>query len=133
MSKTTHNSFEVTEYSKPDMDYAQAAGVIKQIIVDMVHDVPTVGVWSSMTGNQLRLHYHDYVMMLPVHMRETAERSEKTLKELAKHLKSEFKKRTGHTLKLVEKKDLANYTIEKVSLNERYYYKSWMAFELSFS
>jgi len=125
-------SFETTEYSSPEMGYAEAYQVIRQIMVDMVHDKPTVGMWVDMSGNQLKVHYHDFVVMLPVHLKETTERAETAFKELAKHLKSEFKKRTGQTLSLVEQKDLQNYTIEKVSLNERYYYRAWRVYEVRF-
>jgi hypothetical protein len=125
-------TFETTEYSDPEMGFADAARVIRQIVVDMVHDKPTVGMWVDMSGNQLKIHYHDYVVMLPVHLKATTERADTAFKELVKHIKSEFKDRTGKALKLVEKKDLANYTVEKVSLNERYYYRAWSVYEVSF-
>lgn len=127
-----NKSFEVTEYSNPDMSYAEAYQVIRQIVTDMVNDKPTVGMWVDMSGNQLKVHYHDYVQNLPVHLKEIADRSETAFKELAKHIKAEFKTRTGIVLKLVEKKDLNNYTVEKVSLNERYYYRAWHVYEVRF-
>lgn len=127
-----NHTFDVTQYSSPEMNFADAYQVIRQIVVDMVHDVPTVGVWVDMTGNQLKLHYMDYVQNLPVHLRATTDRADTALKELEKHIKAEFKRRTGKALKLKEQKDLANYTVEKVSLNERYYYRSWRVFEASF-
>lgn len=126
------NSFETTEYSDPEIGYAEAYKVIRQIMVDMIHDKPTVGMWADMSGDQLKLHYLDYVTNLPVHIKETTERAETAFKELVKHLKAEFKDRTGKTLKLVEKKESANYTVEKVSLNERYYYRAWRVYEVRF-
>lgn len=127
-----NHSFETTDYSSPEMSMADAYQVIRQIVVDMVHDVPTVGVHADMTGNQLKLHYMDYVQNLPVHLKQTVDRSETALRELAKHIKAEFKSRTGKVLRLKEDKDLHNYTVEKVSLNERYYYRSWRVYEVSF-
>lgn len=127
-----NHSFETTEYSSPDMNMADAYQVIRQIVVDMVHDVPNVGVSADMSGDQLKLHYMDYVANLPVHMKETSARGDAALKELAKHIKAEFKNRTGTTLKLKELKDLENYTVEKVSLNERYYYRLWRCYTVSF-
>jgi uncharacterized protein with von Willebrand factor type A (vWA) domain len=127
-----NHSFDRTEYSDPDINHADAHQIIRQITVDMVHDVPTVGMWTSMTGNQLKIHYHDYVMNLPVHLKETVERSETAFKELVKYLKNEFKRRAGKTLTLKEDKDLHNYTVEKVSLNERYYYRAWRVYDVSF-
>jgi len=125
-------SFEKTEYSDPEMGYAEVNQVIRQIMVDMTHDKPTVGMWTSMSGDQLKIHYHDYVRMLPVHIKETSATAEEAFKGLKKHIQGEFKTRTGKDLKLVEKKDLANYTIEKVSLNERYYFRSWKVYEVRF-
>lgn len=127
-----NHSFERTEYSDPEMSMADAYQVLRQIMVDMDHDVPNVGVWADMTGNQLKLHYMDYVQNLPVHLKTTVDRANTALTELKKHLKAEFKRRTGKTLKLDEQKDLENYTVEKVSLNERYYYRTWRVFEVSF-
>jgi hypothetical protein len=127
-----NKSFEVTEYSNPEMSYADAYQVIRQIMVDMVHDVPTVGVWIDMTGNQLKIHYHDYVVKLPQVMKQTVDRSETAISEVMKHIKAEFKRRTGKALKLKEDKELYNYSVEKVSLNERYYFKCWRVFEVSF-
>jgi hypothetical protein len=127
-----NHSFETTEYSNPEMSFADAYQVIRQIMVDMVHDVPSVGVWADMSGDQLKLHYMDYVTNLPVHLKATVERADTALKELKKHVAAEFKRRTGSTLKLKEEKDLENYTVEKVSLNERYYYRTWRVFTVSF-
>jgi hypothetical protein len=49
---------------------------------------------------------------------------------MVKHLKKEYKARTKKTLNLKENKERANYTVQKVSLNERYYYVSWRCYEL---
>jgi hypothetical protein len=127
-----NHSFDVTQYSDPEMGYAEAARVIKQITVDMVHDKPSIGMWSTMVGNHLRLHYHEYVMNLPVHIKETAGRADDAFKALSKHIRNEFKIRTGKALKLIERDEFDNYTVEKVSLNERYYYRTWRVYEVSF-
>jgi hypothetical protein len=127
-----NHTFDTTEYSAPEMSFAEAYAVIRQIMVDMVNDVPTVGVNADMSGNQLKLHYMDYVTHLPVHLKETVARADTALKELKKHIVAEFKRRTGTALKLKELKELENYTVEKVSLNERYYYRTWRVFEVSF-
>ena len=127
-----NHSFDTTEYSNPEMSFADAYQVIRQIMVDMVHDVPNVGVWADMSGDQLKLHYMDYVNNLPVHLKETVARADMALKELKKHITAEFKRRTGTALKLKEHKELENYTVEKVSLNERYYYRTWRVFTASF-
>jgi len=127
-----NHSFDRTEYSSPEMNFADAYQVIRQIVVDMVHDVPNVGVWADMSGDQLKLHYHDYVMNLPVHLKDTVARADTAFKELKKHIQAEFKDRTGKALKLKEHKELENYSVEKVSLNERYYYKAWRVYSVSF-
>lgn len=138
MSRDTVKSFERTEYSGDQLDFGQAYGVIRQILVDMEHDKPSTGMSVSMTGNVLRIHYLDYVQNLPVHIRTTTERSITAFREMRKHIIAEFKRRTGKTLDLREDPPEAkqlekNYTVEKVSLNERYYYRAWRTYEVSFS
>jgi hypothetical protein len=76
------------------------------------------------------LYYHCYEMHLPVRMREVEAQAKTILDEMVKHLKKEYKARTKKTLNLKENKERANYTVQKVSLNERYYYVSWRCYEL---
>jgi hypothetical protein len=54
--------------------------------------------------------------------------------ESVKYLKKEFRARTGKALKLtlsggdITEQTDRNYTVQKVSLNERYYYNAWRVF-----
>lgn len=124
-------TFEKTEYSKPALDLGQVSGVVKQIFIELQRTRPNIAIWADMQGDLLKLHYKAYVMHLPVRLKQVEEEANGLMKEAMKHLKSEFKSKTKADLKVVEKKDLANYTVEKVSLNERYYYTRWCVYEVS--
>ena len=69
-------------------------------------------------------------MNLPVKMKEIEATAREVLNETFKNLKKQFKEKTGDTLKAKEQKDMANYSVQKVSLNERYYYVAWRFYEL---
>lgn len=125
--------FEIASYSPPSMDADQAYRVIRQIFVDLARDVPSVGMWADVSGDMLKIHYHAYEMFLPSRIKEVEARADAALRKCASHVRSEFKSRTGYTLTLAEQKDLANRTIEKVSLNERYYYKAWRFYRMTWA
>lgn len=132
MASKEPQGFEKTEYSKPALDANKAYQVIRQVFFDRQKANPAFGVWADMAGSELKVHYHAYEMQVPRRYAQVAEQGETALKEAVKLLKAEFKARTGSDLKLKELKDLANHTCEKVSLNERYYYRCWKVFEVSF-
>lgn len=122
-------SFEVTEYSGEDR-LDRDIGAIQEIISAQIQKVPSANVRVSFTGNLVKLTYHCYEMHLPQRIRQVESDSDTMLKETVKVLKKEFKAKTGDTLKLKELKELANYSVQKVSLNERYMYAGWKFFEL---
>lgn len=129
MKPAKPEGFEVTEYGKPH-NIQDAYSVIYQIVQDKGRESPQFGVRASLTGNMLKLTYMSYEMLAPSKMREITERGEECLKEMLKHIKKEFKSRARQTLELTEKKELSNYTLQKVSLNERYAYATWKMFEM---
>lgn len=130
--KQEPQSFEVAGYSDVEFGVNEAHKAITQIFRDLERDSPAHAVWPSMTGDQLQIHYHTYVMNLPVHMKRIEGEADEIFKSTVAHLKKEFRARTGKALKLAEQKDLANRAVEKVSLNERYYYKAWRVYKVSF-
>lgn len=132
MAKPKYQSFEIAEYSDPELDVAQAYGVIKQIFSEFTRDQAKYSVWADMTGDMLKVHYHSYEMFLPERVREVQAECKTILDEAVKMIKKEFKARTGKTLKLSEDKSFSDYTIEKVSLNQRYYFKAWRFYTFSF-
>ena len=132
MAKTEPKSYEVTEYSDPVLDAATAYKVIRQIFYEYARGPAKHAVWADMSGDQLKLHYHSYEMFLPSRMKQVQDEAKQILDAAASELKKEFKARTGQALKLKENKELSNYTVEKVSLNERYYYKAWRFYSVSF-
>lgn len=121
--------FEVTEYAAKENIYEKFTA-IHQIVEDKVRESPSAGCRVSLSGNTMRLYYHCYEMHLPVRMKEVEAAAKTMLDEMVKHLKSEFKARTKRPLTLKEDKGLANYTVQKVSLNERYYFVTWRCYEL---
>lgn len=132
MPTNAPQSYEVTEYSEPALDAGLAYGAIRQIFADLIRDVPSVGVWADVSGNLLKIHYHCYEMFLPTRLHDIEASANDVLKKTVSMLKKEFRARTKHDLVLKEKKDLADRTVEKVSLNERYYYRCWRVYEMSF-
>lgn len=132
--KPEAQSFEVAGYSDPVLDTNTAYKTIRQIFVELKGNGSTAqnSVWADMSGDKLKLHYHSYEMFLPTRMKEVTDQSNTVMDETLKLLKKEFKAKTGSTLKLTEDKSLGNYAVEKVSLNERYYYKAWRFFTVSF-
>lgn len=123
-------SFEVTEYGSNKSIY-NTCSMIQQIIDDRERESPSMGIRVSFNGNQLRLHYHTYEMLAPTKMKEIESRANDILNDCVKYLKREYKTRTKDVLTLSELKDLANYTIQKTSLNERYYIVFWRCYELN--
>ena len=124
MPKTVEpQGWEIAAYSEPELDNNGAYRVIKQIFVDIQRGQSQNAVWADWTGDMLKIHYHSYEMFMPERMKEISARSEEVFKQTVKMLKKEFKDRTGKTLKLVEEKEFADSACEKVSLNQRFYYK----------
>lgn len=120
-------SFEVTEYGDdaPDM-----YSVIQQIVADKVKESPAHGLMVAFSGGHLVLKYHCYEMHLPSRLKQVVDLSNDVFREAVSHIKKEYKRRTKKALTLKELKDLANYTTQKVSMNERYYVIFWRCYDL---
>jgi hypothetical protein len=129
-------TFEVTEYSPAELDTAQAYKVIRQFFSELKYDqgfgAGRDAVWADMSGDQLKVHYHAYEMYLPQRLEQVQDEARQYVSKALSALKSEFKKRTGRTLKLKEVPALGDYAIEKVSLNERYYFRCWRFYDVTF-
>lgn len=130
--KPEPQSYEVAEYSEPTLDNNEVYRVIKQIFVDIQRTQAQNAVWADWTGDLLKVHYHSYEMFMPEKMREVEARADEIFKNTVKMIKKEFKDRTGATLKLVEQKELADSAREKVSMNQRFYFKAWRFYKISF-
>ena len=129
--------FEVQEYDPEDLPVAEKLSVIKQIMQDRRNDPSTASLPSSafqiaMQGDQLVTKYHCYEMCLaqPDRLREVERQADVALNELLRYLKKEFRSRTKKALTLKERKELRNHSVQKVSLNERFYYVSWRVYEM---
>lgn len=123
-------SFEITDYSEEHSIPGRIQGAIKEIVTDLVRDNPAVGIQVSFTGKMMRLTYHSYEMHLPRKIRDVEEQARKYLNDTLKTIKSEFKKKTGDKLDVSEKKEMANTSVQKTSLNERYMFSSWRFYEI---
>jgi hypothetical protein len=130
MSKVEPESYEVTEYSDPDMSLDKKIAAIAEIVQNKVASSPNLNTRVAFTGNLMKLTFHCYEMHAPVRMKIIEDMCKETHNKVVKELKKEFKEKTGATLDLKEQKDLGNYTIQKVSLNERYLYAAWRFYEL---
>lgn len=132
MNKQEAQGFEVAGYSETEFGITEAHKAIVQIFRDLQRDAPAHAVWGDVVGEKLKIHYNNYVMFLPTRMRQIEEEAETVFTETVKYLKKEFKERTGKALKLKEVKEMADRSVEKVSLNERYMYKAWKFYDLDF-
>jgi hypothetical protein len=124
-------SFEVTEYNDV-REPMQTFQTIKQIVEDERVDGrhPSCAYKVDFLGDVLRVQVTMFEMHLPQRMAEVQDTCHKLQKAYVSSLKKEFKKRAKRDLKLKEIKDKADYTVQKVSLNERYYYIAWHMYEL---
>jgi len=129
--------FEIAEYDPEDLPVAEQLSVLKQIMEDRKLDPNTVSLPSenfvmTLQGNQLRMTYHSYEMQLnhPSRIKDVEDLAEKSLNVVMKFLKKEFKSRTKKVLSVKELKDKRDYAVNKVSLNERYYFTSWRVYSI---
>jgi hypothetical protein len=135
MAKPEVKSFEIAEYSPAELDTNTAYKTIRQIVSDWRHEQANQSqhaVWFDYTGDKLKVHYHAYEMLLPHRLQEVERQANDIVNSAVKLMKAEFRKRTGAALQLAEVKELAGDTVEKVSLNERYVYKCWRFYTVSF-
>jgi hypothetical protein len=124
-------SFEVTEYSGVREPY-ETFQTIKQIVQDRKDMArhPSCAYKVDFLGDTMRVQVTMFEMHLPQRLKEVQDTAHKLHKAYVSELKKEFKKRAKHDLKLKEIKDKADHTVQKVSLNERYYYVAWHLYEL---
>lgn len=127
-------SFEVTEYEGLDGDNDDTAfvtSVISQVVEEKVKEDPTIGCRLHFCDGGVRFTVHSYEMHLPRRVKEVEERAHKFLDEMLKYVKKEIKGRAGRSIDFKEDKDKRGHSVEKVSLNERYYYITWRFYEIS--
>jgi uncharacterized protein with von Willebrand factor type A (vWA) domain len=131
--KEVAQGYDIAPYSDVPFGTGEAFKVLKQTVNDLTRDAPAHAIHLDMTGDKVKIHYLTYVYLLPVHMKQIEAECDAVFKSTVSYLKKEFKARTRKTLKLKEVPELAGHTAEKVSLNERYYYKAWRFYDLSWS
>lgn len=124
-------SFEVTEYNDVKEPY-QTFQTIKQIVQDKKDGArnPSVAFKVDFLGDIMKVQLTLFEMHLPQRMKEVQDAAHKLERSYISELKKEFKKRAKRDLKLKEVKGKADYSVQKVSLNERYYYICWCLYEL---
>lgn len=122
-------SFEITDYGADD-EVNERVSVIGQIVKEKASESPAWSILVSFEGQNMVLKYHCFEMKLPSRVREVHDNAEAMLRETLSHVKKEFKKRTKKVLTAKEIKERAGHTVQKVSLNERYYVIFWKTFEI---
>lgn len=130
-------SFETIEYDGEDLPVQEKLAALKQVFEDRKFDaeapnIPTAGFQVHMQGDQMKIAYHCYEMHLHDHRRlqDVEDQARKSLDEMLKYLKKKYKQKTKKVLSVKEDKDLRNFSIQKVSLNERYYAIFWRVYTL---
>ena len=125
-------SFEVQEYNDVREPY-DTYRVLKQIVQDHGVDNPVTShaFRVQFVGDQAKVYYTCLEVSLPHRMAEVEKQASDAHRDFLRYLKKEFKSRTKHILDIKEQKDQADYSVQKVSLNERYYYCSWRFYTIS--
>jgi hypothetical protein len=125
-------SYEVTEYGDDDnQELYDRFAAIKQVVQDSNVRNPASAFVASLQGDWLVLKYHCYEIDVPSQIKAVEDRVNTAFKEMLSLLKKEVKKKTKKVLTLKELKDKADHTIQKVSLNDRYYVVFWRVYEIS--
>ena len=130
MAKPGFESYEVqgTPYEQKN----DRNSLIAQIVRERVKDVPTVGILVSFEGNTMKVRYHCYETYLADRKKVDAlyKEAEKHIRDFVKELKSEYRKRSKAALTATEIKERRDYSVQKVSLNDRYYFVSQQVYDL---
>jgi len=128
------DSFDVTEYGGVEGDknnlINEKLSVIETLVRDYVRKQPNIGVHVKYTRDLVRVTFACYEMHLPVKMRETEQLARQTLDDVVRSIKKGSKSMTKGGISLTEQRELANYTVQKVSLNERYLYTCWRFYKI---
>jgi len=115
-------SFEVagTRYEQAEDRWA----LLKQIASELPRDTPSSGFLISLQEDDVMIKYQCIDRLLDDRRRLEGliQEAEKHVKEYLKTLKSEYRTRSGHTLKFKEDKDRRNYTVQKISLNGTFHF-----------
>lgn len=123
-------SFEVQEYGEKDDTY-DTVKVLKQLVQDyrVENNVATHTFNVSLTGDMMKVTVSSYEMNYPGRVQAVRDAVDAYHKHILSFLKKQFKKQTKRELSVVEEKDKADYTVSKVSLNERYMFTSWRVYK----
>jgi len=123
----------IESYEVQGMAYDQDLDIhaaIQQIASEIIPEHAGYGFRLTFCGeNQATMIYHSYEVDLPLRVKEVEEQSETRMNEFVKSLKKRYKEKTKKTLKFKELKDQSQSGAEKVSCNNRYYYRSTRLYE----
>ena len=134
-NKDGPESFEVQEYNEPDKrDPEKRFKIIKQIVQDNREQSVTTSYAFKvdLVGNEMKVQLSMYEMFLsqPQRLKEVEDIAHRGMNEYLTMLKREFKKKAKYALDPKELKDKADYSVQKVSLNQRFMYTSWRVYEI---
>lgn len=122
-------SFEVqgTPYLQKD----DRNSLLAQVSEDLISDNPSYGFKVRFQGDdEVVVTYSSYEMDLQLRMQEVDGQADSLFKEWVKQVKKAYKAEGGGTLKLKEDKAAHTTSVEKVSLNNRYLYRSTKTFSM---
>ena len=126
---------EAEGYETLGTGYDQTADIysmVKQLTDDMIPQNAGYGIQVKFQGEKRAIvTYHTFEVDLHLKMKEVERQADELLKSYEKELKKQYKSRVGKSLKLKEDKDERCTSVEKVSLNSRYYYRSSRSYDIS--
>ena len=116
-------SFEVQ--GAPYLQKDDRNALVAQVSEELISKNPAYGFKVRFQGeDEVIVTYHSYEMDLQLRMQEVESQADGLFKEWVKQVKKEYKSQGGGTLKLKEDKDQHATSVEKVGLNNRYYFRS---------
>lgn len=109
---------------------ADAHTLINQITTSLIPDSSDYSFTVKFHGeNKVTVCFCTFEIDLPSRVKEVESIADTRFKEYEKTLRKKYKEKAGKTLKFKELKEERDYSCEKVSLNLRYYYRSFRTYE----
>lgn len=125
--------FEVTEYGKGSDERAKRSAILTAVS-RMERDNPTVAIRAKFEGLLMKLTYHSYEMGVASNIKDVTQRANRSLDEALKYIKREYREYYAGDgpprVDFKELKEKRDHTVQKVSMNERYYVLFWRVYRV---
>lgn len=122
-------SFDVN--GTPYVQEEDKVALIHQIVKTMIPKNASYNFLVKFSSNdKMSVLYHSHEIDLHLRYKQVDEQTNVLFAEFEKNLKKKYKEASGKTLKMKEEKELRSIGSEKVSVNNRYYYRHTRTYEI---